>query len=181
MQIIKVPSSEGNLGKNLGCENAPDRIIEKIEEFLRRLKDVKTTKSTDKVLKKVLEKVKIDFYKELDDDFNTPRAFAVIFDFIKETNKFLDEDLISKKQAKEIYDFFQKINQIFGIIDFKKITKPIIPSEVRKLIKAREKERNKQNWQEADEIRLEIEKKGYLVEDTKAGQIVKKNSLGIKP
>ena len=30
----------------------------------------------------------------------------------KETNKFLDEDLISKKQAKEIYDFFQKINHI---------------------------------------------------------------------
>ena len=33
MQIIKVPSSEGNLGKNSGCENAPDRIIQKIEEF----------------------------------------------------------------------------------------------------------------------------------------------------
>lgn len=33
MQIIKIPSSEGNLGKNIECENAPDRIIEKIEEF----------------------------------------------------------------------------------------------------------------------------------------------------
>lgn len=151
--------------------------LEKIEEFLRKLKDVKTTKSTDKTIKKVFEKVKIDFYKELDDDFNTPRAFAVIFNFIKETNKFLDEEGrptgFSKAQANEIFSFFKKINQIFGIIDFKKTKKLTIPSEVKKLIKDREKYRNQQNWQKADEIRLEIEKKGYLVEDTKAGQIIK--------
>lgn len=148
--------------------------LEKIEEFLRKLQDT-TINSTDKRLKKVFEKAEIDFYKELDNDFNTPRAFAVIFDFIKNTNKFLCDDLVSKKQAKEICDFFQKIDEIFGIIDFKKTKKPTMPPEVKKLIKSREKERNKQNWQKADELRMEIEKRGYLVKDTKSGQIVKNN------
>jgi cysteinyl-tRNA synthetase len=145
----------------------------KIEEFLRKIKNTETKKSTDKNLKKSLEKFKVNFYKELDDDFNTPKAFAVMFDFIKETNKFLEKDLISNQQAKEIYKFFEIINQIFGIIDFKKTKKITMPSDVKKLIAIREKYRNQQNWQKADETRIEIEKKGYSVEDTKAGQIIK--------
>ncbi len=147
--------------------------LEKIEEFLRKIKYAKTIKSTNKILKKKFEKTKIDFYKELNDDFNTPRAFAVIFNFIKETNQFLEEGLFSKKFAQEIYSFFEKINQIFGIIDFEKIKKPTISADVKKLIKAREKYRKEQNWQKADEVRIEIEKMGYLMEDTKEGQIIR--------
>ncbi len=147
--------------------------LEKIEEFLRKIKYTKTTKSINKILEKKFEKTKIDFYKELDDDFNTPRAFAVIFNFIKETNKFLEDSLVSKKIAQEIYIFFEKINQIFGVINFKKVKKVTIPADVKKLINDREKYRKEQNWQKADEIRMEIEKKGYLVEDTKEEQIIR--------
>ncbi len=147
--------------------------LSKIEEFLRKTKESKSKKSDDKIIKKKIEKTKIDFYKELDDDFNTSRAFATIFNFIKDTNKFLEHDSVSKKLVKKIYNFFVEINQIFNIIDFKKIEKPAISTEVKKLIISREKYRKEQNWQKADEIRMEIEKKGYLVEDTKKGQIVK--------
>ncbi|MDO8486464.1 MAG: cysteine--tRNA ligase [Candidatus Staskawiczbacteria bacterium] len=150
--------------------------LEKIEEFLRKIKYAKLIKSENKVIRNKFKKTKTDFYKELDDDFNTPQAFAVIFNFIKETNKFLEKDFISIKLSKEIYTFFEKINQIFGIIDFKKIKKPSMPSDVKKLINIREKYRKEKNWQKADEIRLEIEKKGYLIEDTKDGQIIKNPS-----
>jgi len=145
----------------------------KIEEFLRKIKNTETKKNTDKNLKKSLEKLKTNFYKELNDDFNTPKAFAVIFDFIKEANKFLDEGLFSTQQAKQIFEFFEEIDQIFGIIDFKKTKKTVMPSDVKKLISTREKYRKEQNWQKSDEVRKEIEKKGYSVEDTKEGQIVK--------
>ncbi|MEK7540911.1 MAG: cysteine--tRNA ligase [Patescibacteria group bacterium] len=144
--------------------------LEKIEEFLRKLQ----TNPKSKILNsKLIKDFKINFYKELDDDFNTPKAFAVMFEFIKKINELLDKDLISKKEADEIYNFFEKINNIFGIIDFKKIKKPTMPLEIKKLINARKKYRNEQNWQKADEIRIEIEKQGYLVEDTKTGQIIK--------
>ena len=32
MKIIKVASSQGSLGKNIGCEKAPDRIFEELEK-----------------------------------------------------------------------------------------------------------------------------------------------------
>ena len=148
--------------------------LEKIEEFLQKIQ-IQNSKSQKN--SKLIKDFKINFYKELDDDFNTPKAFAVMFEFIKRINEFLEKEEcsvgLSKKEADEIYNFFEKINNIFGIIDFKKIKKLTIPLEVKKLINARKKYRNEQNWQKADEIRIEIEKQGYLVEDTKTGQIIK--------
>ena len=108
----------------------------------------------------------------MDDDFNTPQAFAVLFDFVKNLNQFMDKDSISKKQSTDINKFFQEINKIFGIIDFKKVNKAI-PAEIKKLVKDREQHRKDKNWQKSDELRHEIEKNGYLVEDTDKGTIVK--------
>lgn len=147
--------------------------VEKIEEFLRRLREVKTIKLQDKQIKNKLQKAKVDFYNELDDDFNTPKAFVVLFDFIKEINKAIDNNEISKKTANNVYSFFEEINKVFDIIDFKKV-KRTIPASIKKIVKDREKYRKEQNWQKSDELRLQLEKQGYQVEDTKDKTIVKK-------
>ncbi len=170
--------------------------LEKIEDFLRKIRNPESglsprrfpvgfirNKSKIQILK-ILNTAKENFYAELADNFNTPKAFAVLFDFIKEANKILDENLAEKKPARhnavalsgdagEIYKFFEKINQVFGIIDFKKINTPI-PVKIKKLADQREKFRKQQNWQESDELRTEIEKQGFLVEDTPSGPSIKK-------
>lgn len=150
--------------------------LERIEEFLIKIKDLKTKSSKNKN-KKLIDNAKKYFYFSLDDDFNTPKALAVVFDLIKETNKAIDKNLLSKKEAKEIYIFFEKINQIFEIIDFKEISKKrhkTIPSKVKKLVDEREKYRKEINWQMADKKRAEIEKIGYKIEDTREGPIITK-------
>jgi len=146
--------------------------LEKIEEFLRKIKSHKS-KAKNKnsaIIKKAVE----DFYTELSDDFNTPKAFAVIFEFIKEINKLIDADQLSKKDAGQIYKFFQEVNKIFGIIDFEKLKKSNVPDEVTKLLAERENYRKEKNWQKADETRMEIEKYGFTVDDTKDGVVLKK-------
>lgn len=145
--------------------------VDKIEEFLRRMKSLSSTKSS-KDASLEIKNAKVNFYKELDDDFNTPQAFAVLFDFMKKINQFADNASISKKQAGEVYKFFQEINNIFGIIDFKKVNKAI-PAEIKKLAKIREQFRKAKNWQKSDELRKQIESKGYVVEDTETGSVVK--------
>ena len=145
--------------------------VEKIEEFVKRVKTQKgeTSPKAVNTLTKNFEK---EFLSELDDDFNTPRAFAVLFEFMRKVNQFLDAGDISKKQASQIYKFFQEINGIFGIIDFKKINKPV-PEAIKKLVNEREKFRKSKEWQKADEARMQIEKKGFTVEDTANGPLVK--------
>lgn len=153
--------------------------LEKIEEFLRKIQNLKSqipnkSKLPKSKIKNLLKNAKEDFYNNLNNDFNTPKAFAVIFDFIKKMNIFLDKNLIGKKDADEMYRFFEEINTIFDIFDFKKLKKSNIPEEVKKLLKVREHYRKSENWQKADEVRVEIEKYGYLIEDTKEGSMLKK-------
>jgi cysteinyl-tRNA synthetase len=148
--------------------------VEKIEEFLRKLKSSASAKTPlGKQNSKLISKFKNNFYKELDDDFNTPQAFAVMFDFIKKANQLLELNKISKKECGEINKFFIEINDIFGIIDFRKVNVKI-PAKIKRLAQARENFRKKQEWQKADEARLQMEKQGYVVEDTKDGPAIKK-------
>jgi cysteinyl-tRNA synthetase len=146
--------------------------VGKIEEFLRKLKTQNAKTKTTAKNSLLISNFKINFNKELDDDFNTPKAFAVMFEFIKTVNELLDKNLISKKQAGDIYKFFQEINKIFGIINFQNINR-VIPAEIKKLAKARELHRKNKEWQKADEIRKEVESKGYLIEDTDNGPLIK--------
>ncbi len=148
--------------------------LSRIEEFLRRVNEIKkrakTVKSTGAL--KLVQKAKADFYSELDDDFNTPKAFAVLFDLIKDINKFIDENNLSKKEAAEVFKLFQEIDKIFSMIDFKIIQKSI-PASVKKLVQLREKYRKEQSWKKSDEVRLQIEKHGYVVDDTKDGPVIR--------
>lgn len=145
--------------------------IDKIEEFLRKIKSVKASKSV-KEIKNEFKKLNNNFYAELEDDFNTPKAFAVIFEFINKANIFLDKNSISKTDSEKIYRFFQEINKIFGIIGFTRVNKTI-PSEIKKLAKEREKYRKAKDWQKADEVRIQIEKQGFTVQDSENGPVIK--------
>ena len=147
--------------------------VNKIEEFLRKIRQVIRPGAPSNDGAKLIKNLKINFYKELDDDFNTPKAFAVMFDFIKSANELLEKNEISKKDAAEIYKFFEEINSIFGILNFKKVN-ATIPAKIKQIVKERELARNNQNWQKSDELRKEIEKQGFSVEDTKSGAVVKR-------
>ena len=147
--------------------------LEKIEEFLRKLKTIKTTvKASPQAV--LIKKAEVNFYESLADDFNTPKAFAVFFDLIKEINKLFDTGAFTKKDANAAYTFFLGVNKIFNIIDIKKLSKPSIPREVLVLAKQREEFRKAQDWQKADKIRQELEKYGYVVQDTADGPVLKK-------
>lgn len=146
--------------------------LEKLEEFLRKIKDIKKQKPQNAEVSKAIELLKTNFYSELEDDFNTPKAFAVLFDFIKKANQFLDQEFFVKNNAKEIQKFFKEMNEIFGIINFEK-NKKAIPAQVRKLVSERENFRKENNWKMSDQLRAQIEQLGFIVEDTKDGPIIK--------
>lgn len=152
--------------------------IEKIEEFLSRISQIKKqnikSKTKNKEFRRIIEQAKKKFYNRLDDDFNTPKALSVIFEFIKKANKLLSKNLINKEDAQEIYRFFKEIDKVFGIIDWEKTKKEIVPQKIKKLAEKREKYRQKGQWEKADEIRKQVNNLNYQIEDTPKGPKVKK-------
>jgi cysteinyl-tRNA synthetase len=115
------------------------------------------------------------FADALDDDFNTPQAVAVIFDFVKEANKTIAE---SENLHNDFYIaiknfLIETADNVLGIISFeeKEVKQDsVLENELIKiLIDIRLKAKNEKNFQLADEIRKKLESLGITLKDTKEG------------
>lgn len=149
------------------------RELARIDEFIDKLKLIEAKPRSNK--KGLFLKYEKEFEEAMADDFNTPQAMAVIFELINKGNSFMEENLLSKRDAQNILQFLKKVDRFFSFIFWKK-PKQKPPKKILNLIKKREKYRNQSQWQRADEIRKEIIKLGWWVEDTKQGSKIKRLS-----
>ena len=148
--------------------------LQRIDEFVEKIQNAKFKMQNDNPKFKI-GKFKNKFEGAMDDDFNTPKAIAVIFELIKEVNPMLDKNQITQKEAKQILDFLNSIDKVFGFI-FKK-EKIRIPKNVQKLVERREKLRQQKKWEEADKIRKQVEDLGYEIQDTPSGPKIRKLTI----
>ena len=79
----------------------------------------------------------------------------------------------NKIKNSHILDFLRKADRIFNFIFWQK-PKEKPSKKILNLVKEREKHRKQGVWHKADEIRKEIKKLGWWVEDTKRGAKLKK-------
>ena len=153
------------------------RELERIDEFVSKLKTqsskLKTTTKNSKSIKDLILRIEKKFEMAMEDDFNTPKAVAAIFELINKGNSLIGENKLTKSDTKDVLEFLKKIDRIFNFILWKK-PKEKIPEELLNLSKQRQKYREQGLWQKADEIRGKIKKLGYWVEDTKEGPKIKK-------
>jgi cysteinyl-tRNA synthetase len=116
----------------------------------------------------------------MDDDFNTPRALALIFDEARALNRSLDE-----KKPKGIEGRAAALRSMCDALGFlhagyferKKerwLKNGIVNrEEIEGLIARRDGARREKNWPEADRIRQQLRDKGILIEDTPGGTLWK--------
>jgi len=140
--------------------NFTEKALEKAKNGLERLNDfVKNLKSGKKDDEKLLKELKQKFFKSMDDDFDTVKAIAITFDFVRKSYK-------KKVGGKKTYNFFKEIDKIFGILDF---GEKIIPEEIKKLVEEREQARKNKDFKKSDDLRAKIKSLGYWIEDPPAG------------
>ena len=127
--------------------------LERINNFVLNLKNSRGKDDLD-----LIKRTKEDFIKAMNDDFNTPVAFSIIFNFINEVNK--------KGGGKKSYNLMLEFDKIFNILTIKEKK---ISAEIKKLILERERARKKKDFRKADEIRERLKKQGIILEDTDKG------------
>jgi len=150
---------------------------ERIDEFIYKLKDLKSGKNKKGIkIKNLVPNTKKEFEQYMDDDFNTPKGLASIFKLVTKGNRLIDKNKMTPQDAKNILNFLKEVDQIFNFIFWKKPKKEKIPKKILELAKEREKYREQKKWQKADEIRKEIKQMGWRVEDTEKGPKLKKLS-----
>ena len=135
-----------------GAANAYKALKNKIAELDDKAKDESAKKSYHE-----------KFMKEVNDDLNTPKALAVL-------NELISDDKLSKNSKQELIADF---DEILGL-DLLKQEKLDVPKEVQDLVDKREKARELKDFKRADTMRKIIKSKGFVVEDTKDGAVLKK-------
>ena len=117
-----------------------------------------------------IQQFKDQFIAYMDDDFNMPRGLSVVFDMVNRCNKLLEGgDDLKNSILRHARDMLIEIAHIFGLT-FSKGTPTIVSDdEVRLKISSRVALRKQKKFQEADNLRKELEVKGILLEDTKEG------------
>jgi len=146
---------------------AAQNTLNGLYEFVIRLKQI--TETSSKVdIKPLLEATQKDFNTALSDDLNTPKSMAVLFTFVKEVNKFVTQGL-SKTDVKTALELISNFGKVLGL-GLDNVQETTGNTEVDKLLEKRTVARAEKDWKLSDEIRDEIRKAGFEVEDTDNGQ-----------
>ncbi|MEX0930794.1 MAG: cysteine--tRNA ligase [Candidatus Paceibacterota bacterium] len=139
------------------------------QQALLRLKRFVYEEHADVRATTVNETYEIKFLEAISDDLDTPKAVAILWELIKDTNTPVAsklatihsfDSLLSLGLSKSV----QEGQEELGLISITEV-----PTEVQELLTAREKARANKNWNEADTLRDKISEHGYQLEDTDTG------------
>jgi cysteinyl-tRNA synthetase len=124
----------------------------------------------------------VRFHLAMKDDFNTPEALAVLFELVRESNRLQQSK--DKTAAAPTAALLKKLAQLLGLLksnseDWFKTssytnTNELSNTAIETLIAKRTTAKRNKQWQEADEIRNQLQKNDIILEDTADGSCWKR-------
>ena len=179
------------------------RVKERLEEYARMASSQKPSlqklQGAEKQYLATIKELQEQFVGAMDDDFNTPKAFASLYEFVNKSNRFFEQqpqphpDLC--KQALDVFlsigtvltlfqpttctlrkDDSEIIAQLQELISScgKTCDTPLIETLLQELLVAREEARKCKDYHTADEIRKKLEHLGFEIQDTATGPVWRK-------
>jgi len=143
-----------------GMEEARQALT-RIDEWLRRLREAAAKADA-------AEQINDDkFGAALDDDLNISAALGHLFEQIRESNRELDAG-IAPARAKGLLEWWQRINQVLAFA----AEEEKLPQEIAQLVEERQQARLARDWRKSDELRQQLQARGWEVRDTAEGPVV---------
>ena len=190
-----------------GLKNA-EKGLKRIYRLKEKMDDISNKSSKKLIIDDLNEKeknyyenikdFKDNFEKAMNDDFNTPEAIGILFNFINQSNKYLKNNKNPKPElCKASLDTLVELGKILTIFQDdlsskvdndvelanlknllnkyqKNIDEENTEHIINKLLSIREKARKIKDWKNSDNIRNELKKIGYEIQDTDDGPIWRK-------
>ena len=112
------------------------------------------------------------FQEAMDDDFNTPVAFSVLFDLARELNSMK----VNKESAEQLATTLKELSSVLGLLqddpdNFLKgdDVDGLSEDEINQQIEARVEAKSNKDWTKADAIRDQLKEQGVILEDVAGG------------
>lgn len=143
--------------------------IYKLNEHINQLLESEIPKNgkLDEIHSCLLHETRQKFMNAMDNDFNTPSALSVLFEFTREINRIINHGELSNETLKKVNIFFIEVGDILGF-NFSPEVSPendITGELVDIITEVRDKLRQKKDWEISDEIRDRLSILDILLED----------------
>lgn len=150
-----------------GLEGARSALA-RIDELVSKLTELSA--ATPAV---VAEKTRLEteIIEALDDDLNVSKAWAAVFEWVRENNSAIATGKLTAADAAKALAAWRRVDFVFGL-GAKQADEA--PADIVALAEARVAAKKARDFAKADAIREELKSKGWLVEDTKNGPKLKR-------
>lgn len=133
--------------------------LNKLRDMIALHKDV-----NKKIDKNIISKYEEQFLDAINDDMNMPVAISIVWEIAKE-----------KEKSNDFYELIKKFDSVLSLDLDKNDKEDInIPEDIKLILNEREDARKNKNFARSDELRDKLKELGYIVKDTKDGQIIEK-------
>ena len=112
------------------------------------------------------EAIEAEFQKEMDDDFNAANGMTVLYQWLKEWNVYLEQEVVSVSVLEAL---LEKATVLFGIFGIVEKQEALLDDDIQALIDERLEARKAKNFVRSDEIRDLLKEQGIVLEDTPQG------------
>ena len=156
--------------------------LKRIQNFLQRAEEIEgenrqtilsRDEETTKDLAKYADEMEQNFILAMNDDFDTPLVFSIIFEAVKKANLLMGKAAPLNKKARDallkVRKEIKRIGEVLALFGEKK--KKGLGKDAYQLIETlvtvRDELRGKKDWKLADEIRKKLDSLGIELEDTR--------------
>lgn len=116
----------------------------------------------------------VSFNDALDDDLNAAEALGSLFEFVREANELMTSEKMNVAEKDGAEKLLEAAGNAFGFTFGRSVADTDVPESVKALVEQRELARKEKSFKEADRIRDELAEKGFEIEDTPEGSVVKR-------
>lgn len=133
--------------------------LNKLRDMIALHKDV-----NKKIDKNIISKYEEQFLDAINDDMNMPVAISIVWEIAKE-----------KEKSNDFYELIKKFDSVLSLDLDKNDKEDInIPEDIKLILNERKDARENKDFAKSDELRDKLKELGYIVKDTKDGQIIEK-------
>ncbi|MEI6245041.1 MAG: cysteine--tRNA ligase [Acidobacteriota bacterium] len=148
-----------------------EAALTRLSDFLVRARSVQGGDAHPAIAARV-DKARAEFREMMAWDLNAPGALGVLFELVREMHAAMDAGQVGAPDAAVILSAFEEFDRVLGVLGLRHAedaAPPVPAEEIDQLIAERRDARRARNFARADQIRLDLEARGIVLEDSVSG------------
>jgi cysteinyl-tRNA synthetase len=141
--------------------------LEGLRNFRRRVAEFDGPPGSQPRIQEILTRAREDFEAGMNDDLNTSKALAAVFEFRRDANTAMDAGEFGADDGRSALELLARIDSVLGVLGEEQ--HEILEPEIEAMIEERNLARRNRDFNKADQIRANLAAQGIVLEDTPQG------------